>query len=59
MRTAATHPPRMPHVAFELGNTEWTLGVATHLEPDACRSEHAACWRAAVARFEAAFSFRR
>jgi transposase len=32
MRTAATHPPRMLHVAFELGNTEWTLGVATHLE---------------------------
>jgi transposase len=35
MRTAATHPthlPRMLHVAFELGNTEWTLGLATTLE---------------------------
>ena len=32
MRTAATHLPRMLHVAFELGNTEWTLGLATSLE---------------------------
>ena len=32
MRTVATHPPRMLHVAFELGNTEWVLGLATRLE---------------------------
>ena len=32
MRTVATHPPRMLFVAFELGNTEWILGLATRLE---------------------------
>lgn len=32
MRTVATHPPRMLYVAFELGNTEWILGLATRLE---------------------------
>lgn len=32
MQTVATHPPRMLYVAFELGNTEWLLALATRLE---------------------------
>ena len=34
MRPAATRPhvPSTLYLAFELGNTEWTLGIATHLE---------------------------